>query len=307
MMLSDAIARACADVGVVPPKGAVAMRRWIPADTLAKNGKGDGRLICDEDRVTAVNWQTGDKATVWLKDQFTPADKKRFAERRAKDARADREKAARAASIASKIIGASKPGHHPYLTAKGFPDETAPVIAAEKVRELVGDYIVPEGAKSALVVPARIGSAITSVQLIWSDGTKKFLYGGEMGRAAHKIATGADTWLCEGFATGLSIRAALRGSSRRDTILVCFSAANIAKVAKTIKGRCYIAADCDAPPAAKPEQFNGLGAGEFFARQAGRPYTMPPVVGTDFNDLHQSEGIFAVQRVLSRLIREAGM
>lgn len=305
MMLEQAISEACAAVGVIPPRGRVAMRKWVQADTLAKNGKGDGRLICDEFRVTAMNWQTGDKATVWLKDEFTPAEKKRFAETRAKDQREDREKSARAADIATKIIAASKPGTHPYLAGKGFPAERAPVIAAEKVAEIAGDYMVPDGASEAVVVPARVNGSITSVQLIWADGTKKFLFGGDMGRASHRIATGGDTWLCEGYATGLSLRAALKGLSRKDTILVCFSASNIAKVAGTIKGRCYIAADHDAPPKAKPEQFDGLGAGEFFARKAGKPHTMPPEAGTDFNDFHQSDGIFAVQRVLSKLIREA--
>ncbi|WP_299641045.1 toprim domain-containing protein [Devosia sp.] len=165
---------------------------------------------------------------------------------------------------------------------------------------------MPHGAKAAIVVPARIGQRLASVQLIWANGTKRFLYGGDMGGAAHRIATGGDTWLCEGYATGLSLRLALKGLNRRDTVLVCFSAANIAKVASVVRGRCFIAADHDAPPKAKPDQFGGLGAGEHFARKAERPYLMPPAEGMDVNDLHQEAGIFEVQRLISMLIRGEG-
>lgn len=118
----------------------------------------------------------------------------------------------------------------------------------------------------------------------------------------HRIASGERTWLCEGYATGLSVRAALRGLNRRDTVLVCFSASNIVKVASTVSAH-FIAADHDAPPAAKPDQFNGLGAGEYFARKAGIPYLIPPQAGTDINDLHKSAGIFAVQRLITGLLR----
>jgi putative DNA primase/helicase len=156
-------------------------------------------------------------------------------------------------------------------------------------------------------VPARIDAHVVSAQLIWGDGTKKFLYGGEMGGASHRIASGADTWLCEGYATGLSLRAALWGLNRHDTILLCFSAANIAKVAPAVRGRCFIAADNDAPPKANPDQFGGLGTGEFYARKSGRPYLMPPEQGQDVNDLHTAAGIFAVQRLISNLLREAKM
>ncbi|WP_157970182.1 toprim domain-containing protein [Pelagibacterium sediminicola] len=307
MTMDDAIVRACASVGIVPPRGRQPLRKWIPVDTLAKNGKGDGRIILDEERVTAVNWQTGDKATVWLKKERTVEDRKRYAQaRRAQDAE-DRKRAERAANLARQIIAAAKPGQHAYLARKGFRDEQALVISAGDTARIGGDYLVPSGAAEAIVIPARIGKQVTSAQLIWEDGTKKFLYGGEMGGAAHRIASGRDIWLCEGYATALSVRTALRGLNRTDTVLVCFSASNIAKVASALPrpARCLIAADNDAPPAARPEQFDGKGAGEYFAHKAGKPYAMPPDVGTDFNDLHVEQGIFAVQRVLMKLNREA--
>lgn len=307
MTLDDAISRACASVGIVPPNGRQPMRKWIATDTLSKNGKGDGRIILDEDRVTAVNWQTGDKATVWLKEERTVEDRKRYAQARRDQEAEDRKRAERAAEIARLMIASAKPGTHAYLARKGFPDEHPLIVDAASVSRIGGDYLVPAGGAQAIVVPARIGNRVTSVQLIWEDGAKKFLFGGEMGGASHRIASGRDTWLCEGYATGLSVRAALRGLNRSDTVLVCFSASNIAKVAGALPRRthCLIAADNDALPAQRPEQFDGKGAGEYFAHKAARPYVMPPDVGTDFNDLHAAQGVFAVQRVLMKINREA--
>ena len=303
MMLDEAISRACSTVGVIPPKGRIAPRKWVAADTAGKNGKGDGRIIYDDDRVTCVNWQTGDKATVWLKEERTVEDKRRYAQQRRKQDAEDRERAEQTAAVAGKIIASSVPGSHPYLVRKGFPEERALVAGAVDVRGIGGAYLVPDGEVAALVVPARIGGRLTSVQLIWADGTKKFLYGGDMGGAVHRLARGRDTWLCEGYATGLSLRLALEGLNRRDTVLVCFSAANIAKVAAAVRGRCFIAADNDPPPQAKPDQFGGLGAGEYFARKGGVPYLMPEATGMDINDLHQQAGIFAVQRLITGLVR----
>jgi len=314
MTREEAIAQACDGVGIVPPSGQIALRKWIPADTTGKNGKGDGRLICDEDRVTAMNWQTGDKVTVWLKEERTAEDRSRYRQQRQKDEARARVRSTRAAQTAGQLVAAARPDSHPYTTAKGFPDEKPLVITAELVRRLAGytdwhgtfvpaDYLVPEGGTTAIVVPARVGMAVSSVQLIWSDGTKKFLAAGDMHGAFHRISTGTATWLCEGYATGLSLRAALKGLRRQDTVLVCFTASNLEKVAERVPGRCFIAADHDAPPKAKPQQFGGLGAGEFYARRANKPYIMPPDAGTDINDLHQQAGIFAVQRLVNELIR----
>lgn len=304
MTMEEAIAQACAAVGVIAPAGRLPVNKWIPADTTDKRGKGDGRIICDDHRVTCVNWQTGDKATVWLKENRTRQDRRDFTAMRLKQRAEDRERAVRAADIARRIVAASELAPHPYLAAKGFPVERTLTAPADLIASIGGDYLVPEAGQRAVVVPARIGNRLVSVQLIWPGGAKKFLYGGDMGGAAHRISTGADTWLCEGYATGLSLRLALRGLNRRDTILVCFSASNLVKVANAIRGRCRIAADHDAPPATKPEQFDGLGAGEYYARKAGAPYLMPPDERMDINDLHQKSGIFAVQRLINEMERK---
>lgn len=298
MTLDEAVLQACGDVGIFPPKRAE-FGRWLNTDTLAgKKGKGDGRVKIQEHFVTAWNWQTGEKSTVSLRDGLSAKEQRTIAQSVAKSKAKAEKDAQRAAGMATALMKAASLSSHQYLIAKGFRDEQAMTVSARIVREIVGDYIVPAGAGQAIVIPARRNTTMTSAQLIWEDGSKKFLFGGETGGTCHRIASGVFTWLCEGYATGLSVRAALKGLNIRATVLCCFSASNVAAVARGIQGRAFIAADNDKPL----KQFDWLGTGEFYARQADLPYGMPAVVGTDFNDMHQQESIFAVQRVLTSVM-----
>ncbi|MGN6548470.1 MAG: toprim domain-containing protein [Pararhizobium sp.] len=299
MTLDQAIEQACRDVGIHPPKKTV-FGKWLNTDTWAgKKGKGDGRVIVQEHFVTAWNWQTGEKSTVGLRDGLSAREQRAVAQSVARSKAKSEKDAARAAGMAEALISAATLSTHSYLAAKGFRDEQAMTVPAKTVRDVVGDYIVPSGARQAVMIPARRAGKVTSAQLIWEDGTKKFLFGGEIGGTCHRIASGAYTWLCEGYATGLSLRVALKGLRMQSTILCCFSASNIVAVAKQVRGRAFVAADNDRPPKHNPHQFEGLGAGEYYARQTDLPYGLPPDVGTDFNDMHQRHGIFAVQRVLT--------
>lgn len=307
MTIDEAIAEACQQVGIVPPRNGYRPGRWVKTDTLAgKNGKGDGRIIVDDAKVTAFNWQTNETSTVWMTGEVTAKQRREIAKEIEQENRRRVERAARAAVLAGHMVEAARLSTHPHLVSKGFPDEKALVLGVADVLRLAGDparnstgeYLVAAGGERAIVMPARIGMKVTSVQLIWEDGTKKFLFGGEISGASHRVASGIDTWLCEGFATGLSLRAALHGLSVRAAVLCCFSAANVVAVARRISGRAFIATDNDKPL----PQYGGLGTGEYFARQADCPYGMPPGVGTDFNDLHKEAGIFAVQRVLTSIM-----
>lgn len=298
MTLDQAIEQACHDVGIYPPKR-TAFGKWLNTDTRAgKSGKGDGRVKIQEHFVTAWNWQTGEKSTVNLHDSLSIKEQRAVAQSVARSKVKAEKDTARAAGMAQALIAAASLAQHPYLVAKGFRDEQAMVVDASTVRQVVGDYIVPAGARSAILIPARRGTTVTSAQLIWEDGTKKFLFGGEIGGAGHRIATGVYTWLCEGYATGLTVRAALKGLNVRATVLCCFSASNIAAVAPKVRGKAFVAADNDKPL----EHFGWIGTGEHYARQTELPYGMPPDVGTDFNDMHQRAGIYAVQRALTSVM-----
>ncbi|PWJ73846.1 putative DNA primase/helicase [Pseudaminobacter salicylatoxidans] len=305
MTLDEAINAACDAIGIMPPKR-YQLGRWAKTDTLAgKSGKGDGRVMVDDDRVTAWNWQTGVRHTVWLDSDRTPEQRRVSARKVAERAEDQRRRADDAAKVAQRIVSSAVPANHPYLSMKGFPDEKALTLDAAAIRDIGGRYLVPDGGQRAIVIPVRIGGQIRSIQLIWEGGTKKFLAGGEIGGASHRISNGSETWLCEGYATGLSLRAALHSLYRPATVLVCFSASNIVAVAKTINGRCFVAADHDAPPKVNPNQFGGLGAGEYYAKASGKPYMMPDLIGTDINDLHCRQGIFPVQSLVLSATRRA--
>jgi len=77
------------------------------------------------------------------------------------------------------------------------------VVPSHRVIDIARDYLVPDTtARRAIVVPVRSGRDVISVQLIWEDGSKKFLSGGEIAGGSHRIVSGAETSLCEGLATG---------------------------------------------------------------------------------------------------------
>lgn len=301
MTVDEAIDQACSAVGIKPPRGH-GEGRWLKTDTLkGKSGKGDGRVIVHERSVTAWNWQTGEKVTVNLKGEMTREERREVAREIEADKKRKLERARQAADLATRMCWRANAETHPYLAAKGFPEEKALTIGVGDVQNIVGErcgYLIAPGGQKAIIIPARIGSRVSSAQLIWEDGTKKFLFGGVMDGASHRISNGYDTWLCEGFATGLSIRTCLRGLKMQATVLCCFSASNIVAVARQIKGRTFVATDNDKPL----PQYGGLGTGEHFAKQTGLPYGMPPNVTDDFNDLHQKAGIFVVQRALAAIM-----
>jgi putative DNA primase/helicase len=297
MTLTDAMLAACAAVEIKPPRSRV-MGRWLRTDTLERNGKGDAEVIIEVDRVSAVNWQTQQRKTVYLDGKSTDSHVPRRDPERERRQEEERREIAR---TCERIVKAAIPAPHPYLAAKGFPYELGLVI--EDVRPLLpsgdlGDRIaraMPEGDGPLLIVPGRIGGDVTTVQFITPEGAKKNILGGAMGGAFHRIATGRETWVCEGIATALSVRAALRLLGRSATVLAAFSASNVARVAKAIP-RAIIAADNDKPI----EHLGGLGTGEFYARQSGCEWIMPPALG-DWNDLHQRDGL----RAVALLLREA--
>lgn len=166
---------------------------------------------------------------------------------------------------------------HPYLERKGFPD-------------LVG-FVRGE----RLLVPMRDSiryPEMVNLQQIWPDGTKRFLPGGRARGAIHRIGArhARHTILCEGYATGLSLDAALKLVSPSHAVVVCFSAMNMVKVAEQFP-KALVAADNDRSA-----------TGEEAAKQTRLPWTMPYEVASDFNDLHQSMGLHVVVERMRELL-----
>ena len=156
---------------------------------------------------------------------------------------------------------------------------------------------------------------VQSLQTITADGEKKFLPGGRAGGAVFRIGRGGRRWWCEGLATGLSIQAALKTLYRKDEVVVCFSASNLAKVATSG----MVVADHDSWSCSKchlrwygdwpweetelcPECGYGEStppAGEKAARDTGLLYWMPLDAGTDANDYAQRMGDRALAEELA--------
>ena len=293
MSIHDAMISACRAVGIEVPRK-VELGRWCPSPVEGKSRSNtSGRVMINDDGVTGIAWNhaTGQHQRFWVGGSSeTPPPVQR-------DPEADRRRAAEHREVEAaclRIVKACDQTQHPYLARKGFADEMGLVIADPRPlmpRGSLGEAMaaaLPDGDGQLLVVPGRIGQRITTVQFITPDGAKKNILRGQMGGACHRIATGRETWVCEGIATAMTVRAALRLLGRSVTVLSAFSASNVAKVAEGIPGA-LIAADHDKPI----PDFGGLGTGEFYARRTGRKWAMPQAMG-DWNDLHQAEGLRAV-------------
>jgi putative DNA primase/helicase len=99
-----------------------------------------------------------------------------------------------------------------------------------------------------------------------------------------------EVWLCEGYATGLSILQALRSVGLKASVVVCFSASNMVQVADQIPGKRYVFADNDASE-----------TGAKSAAATGLPWTMADTVGFDANDLHKKDSLWAVVKKIMDL------
>lgn len=160
--------------------------------------------------------------------------------------------------------------------------------------------------RSALVVPLRDAEgALHSLQFIMPDGSKRFLTGGKKRGCFAMLSDSSETiCICEGWATGASIHQATGYA-----VTVAFDAGNLLPVAQAIrkkypKARLVICADDDFQTEGNP--------GETKAREAARalggvlaiPYfdENRPEKATDFNDLHQYNGLDAVRQSIANAV-----
>jgi putative DNA primase/helicase len=295
LSLDEALNQACVAVGIEPPKRRPTPGAWVRTDTKGKNGKNDAAVFLDPDMSSGVahNYQTAQSQRFRIgaanNDERAPQPWRNEARERQREA--ERLEVVR---VCAAIVAGCRQDRHAYFDKKGFPDELG--LVCDDPREFFpagrfGDALaksLPETDLPFLIVPGRINGKLATVQFITTTGEKKNILRGQMGGAFHRIASGRDTWVCEGIGTALSVRAALRLLGASVTVLSAFSASNVGKVAEAIPGA-WIAADNDNPV----ETLGGKGAGEFYARRSGRKWTMPPALG-DFNDMHKADGLRAV-------------
>ncbi len=198
-------------------------------------------------------------------------------------ARAERERAKLASAAVSKavsMLNASGNATHPYLEAKGFDREMGIVLKIDN--------------QPVLLIPMRTGKSLVGLQQIWPDGTKKFLYGQRTAGATFTFDNKGINIVCEGYATALSVRAAMRQLKRRYTIHVCFSAGNMVRVAEGLEPGLVIVDNDES------------GTGQEAAASIGWPTWISDRVGEDANDYHKRVGLFELSQSLTHSMLSIG-
>jgi putative DNA primase/helicase len=199
----------------------------------------------------------------------------------------------KAAEWAARLLTLAKQAEHGYLYRKGFKKALGLVLPD-------GELFIPmRDVRTNELIGAQVVKWLPE-ELRWE---KKYLYGMRSRGACLRIGPGRaqEQVLCEGYATGLSIEAAIRQMKLNAAVLVCFSAHNLIEVAKRTTGRRYVIADHD-PAQQDPEKArqNPGEAGQRAAIATGLGWAMPDTVGQDANDLHVAEGLMAVCALVMR-------
>lgn len=276
MTLIEAITSA----GMTPPHRIV-FDKWMRFPGVGKkrsNRAGWCRLITPTLAVYG-DWSS-DFSAVWTDDSHRDSEEtKRLldeARKRSREMMAEnRRRQSKAAQEATRLVASAVMARHAYLARKGFPDALG---------------LVHDG---RLMIPIRDVdqyNRIISVQFIAEDGEKRFLPGGRTKGGIYRLGIvpglARRILLCEGYATALSLFAALKRLPGPHCVIACFSAGNLEHVARLFRDA-YVCADHDES-----------GTGQRIAEATGLPWAMPPEAGTDFNDYHQRHGLLAVTELL---------
>jgi putative DNA primase/helicase len=254
--------------------------RWVRVTTEDKPKHKNGAYKFVGDAGWVQNWATMVEPAMWRAEGgVSTAVHRRMSQAATQAARESALNAAKAAKKAEQILSECELAPHPYLEAKGFPAELVNVWQRES--------------DNLMVVPMRRGAELVGCQLIQPTGDKKFLFGQRSGGAEFIFNGKGQNFLCEGYATALSVRQALGNLKVPYTLHVTFSAGNMKKVAEGLPSG-FVIADNDASH-----------TGERTAKEIGWPYWISDTVGEDFNDAHQRLGLFPLVMQLKRLLMEA--
>jgi phage/plasmid primase-like uncharacterized protein len=269
----------CRSLGLMineyPPFG-----RWCRYSTEDHPSKKNGAVKYLGDVGWAQNHSLMSEPATWFPDSSDDIriDAEAVRQRCEKAARELHEGRQKAASRATDMLRQCSLERHAYLDGKGFSDERGNVLALES--------------GPLLLIPMRVAGRLVGVQTITTDGEKKFLFGQQCSGAEYVIDNKGRDFFCEGYATGLSVRAALSALKMRYRVHVCFSAHNLTKLAGACPGGLVIADN------------DSSGAGLRAAQQSGLKFFIPPTVGHDFNDMHKSLGVFKLSQMIRKFMMD---
>ncbi len=208
------------------------------------------------------------------------------------------QRAALAAMGAAELwAAAARHGQSAYLQRKGVEPEACRYLADGSIVVPLLRYDMPRE------------QALRAVQRIWPDGAKRFSKGFQkpgVGLRLGHVAVGEPLLVCEGYATGLTLRMAVE---RRLPVFVALDAGNLMPSCELLRALyphapLLICADDDFRTPGNPGRDKAHKAARALENCA---YTWPVFrqrgeKDTDFNDLHQREGLHAVQRQLRHVL-----
>ncbi|MDP3028606.1 MAG: AAA family ATPase [Deltaproteobacteria bacterium] len=295
--IPDAFCQAMRNAGIEPPAEIIAngtLHRFTV--TGDKPGSKNGWYVLHADHPAAGAfgcWKRGISET-WsgaaCHQTMTPAEKiaytaKMEAIRRQQDEERDRVQAECRAWCSNAWAKArDADNQNPYLKGKG-----------------VNAYGLKSFNDTLLIPVQDADGTIHGLQFISPEDSKKFKTGTNKTGHFFKIGKSKDktVLICEGYATGASIHQATGHS-----VVIAFDAGNLKPVAEGIRAKCpgykiIICADDDQGTEGNP----GLTKATEAARSVGGKLAVPvfqdrSTRGTDFNDLHQAEGLEAVRSCL---------
>ena len=258
----------------------------VPTDD-DKPGKRSGWYCYGGNRACLGNWKLGGDKHHWRADSNdglpqNPHEREIEAQRRRLEAKV---KQTEAADKATRLWDQATPtdGSHPYLKQK---------------------QVKPRGLRrmgAVLLIPLHDPDGrLATLQLVSSDGTKRFIRGGRTKECHHVIGDldeGCRALLCEGWATGATLHEAT------GLPVVCaMNCGNLKAVAEQFAPRhqLLVCADDDF----KPEEKKGKNPGLDKATEVAKEFTLRiaiPLIEergevTDFNDLHVARGLEEVNQ-----------
>lgn len=241
----------CMERGVILPAMPIMDSKWHRCGTAGHEGNRNGAYNLTPNGASGAvqNWGTMEKEDIWFRDGID--NTQRTAEDQARDNAALSERLAAKRSDERKATARAK---HEYGAAhglRGAKDESTGMIMPthdymrKKRLTMEGAMGIRTDGDGNLIVPMNRDGYLLSIQRISPTGEKKFATGAPSKGAVFWISRprATVTVLCEGFATGATLFAAVQTSK----VCVCFSASNLSYVAtrEDWSGMVAVAADND--------------------------------------------------------------
>ncbi len=245
------------------------------------------------------NWRTGEDGKWTAKEERSLSP----AEREALQARIETDRRAREAETALRHSKARKKAL--YVLGKTKDCTVHPYLVAKGVKPCPGGLKVGEDAHLLVPVLSPEDGKAMSLQTIASDGGKLFLSGGRIQGGYFPIkGQNGRLYICEGLATGLSIHEATG-----QTVICAFNAGNLEAVAAHARQKypdreLALCADDDRATKGNPGLSKATAAALAVGGLLAVPNFKEPLgaegkARTDFNDLHQAEGLDMVRAQLA--------